>query len=121
MVGVAAAAVLVSAERRAVVLAKARWLTVAATGALVATVALWIAATPGTELLRRGLLPLTATCSLLLVVGALLPSGPVASIASARPLRWLGGISYALYLVHWPVDRRRRPPDRQPIARPGRS
>ncbi len=64
---------------------------------------LWIAATPGTELLRRGLLPLTATCSLLLVIGALLPSGPVAAIASARPLRWLGGISYALYLVHWPV------------------
>ena len=32
-----------------------------------------------------------------------MPSGPVAAIASARPLRWLGGISYALYLVHWPV------------------
>ena len=103
MVGVAAAAVFVSARRRAVVLAKARWLTVAATGALAATVALWIAATPGSELLRRGLLPLTATCSLLLVVGALLPRGPVASIAALRPLRWLGGISYALYLVHWPV------------------
>jgi peptidoglycan/LPS O-acetylase OafA/YrhL len=103
MVGVAAAAVLVSARRRAVVLARARWLTVAATGALMATVVLWITATPGTEFLRRGLLPLTATCSLLLVVGALLPSGPVAAIASIRPLRWLGGISYALYLVHWPV------------------
>ena len=103
MVGVAAAAVLVSARRRAVVLARARWLTVAATGALIATVVLWITATPGTEFLRRGLLPLTATCSLLLVVGALLPSGPVATIASIRPLRWLGGISYALYLVHWPV------------------
>ena len=103
MVGVAAAAVLVSARRRGVVLANARWLTVAATGGLVATVALWSAATPGTELLRRGLLPLTATCSLLIVVGALLPRGPVALIARARPLCWLGGISYALYLVHWPV------------------
>ena len=45
------------------------------------TVALWVVATPGTEALRRGLLPLTAACSLLLVVGALLPTGPVAAIA----------------------------------------
>jgi peptidoglycan/LPS O-acetylase OafA/YrhL len=103
MVGVAAAAVLVSARRRAVVLATSRRLAIGATGALIITVALWTAATPGTELLRRGLLPLTAICSLLLVIGALLPTGPVAMIATARPLRWLGGISYALYLVHWPV------------------
>ena len=67
------------------------------------TAALWVVATPGGEALRRGLLPLTSACSLLLIVGALLPGGPVAALARSRPLRWLGGISYAVYLVHWPV------------------
>jgi peptidoglycan/LPS O-acetylase OafA/YrhL len=103
MVGVAAAAVFVSPQRRAVLLAKERWVRVIATGALGATIALWMFATPGTELLRGGLLPLTATCSLLVVAGALMPGGPVAAIARVSPLRWLGGVSYALYLVHWPL------------------
>ena len=103
MVGVAAAAVFVSPQRRSVLLAKERWLRVAATAALGATIALWMFATPGTELLRRGLLPLTAMCSLLVVAGALMPGGQVAAIARIRTLRWLGGLSYTLYLVHWPL------------------
>ena len=103
MVGVAAAAVFVSARRRALVLAHGRWLGATAAGAMAVTVALWVVATPDSEALRRGLLPLTAACSVLLVVGALLPSGPVAALARLGSLRWLGGISYALYLVHWPV------------------
>jgi hypothetical protein len=103
MVGVAAAAVFVSPQRRTALLAKQRWVLVAASAALLATIALWMFATAGTELLRRGLLPLTATCSLLVVAGALMPAGPVATIARVRPLRWLGGLSYTLYLVHWPV------------------
>ena len=103
MVGVAAAAVFVSPQRRAVLLAKERWVRVAAIGALGATIALWMFVTPGTALLRGGLLPLTATCSLLLVAGALMPGGPVATIARVSPLRWLGGVSYTLYLIHWPL------------------
>ena len=103
MVGVAAAAVLMSGRRRAVMLARSRWLVIAAVGAMAVTAALWVVATPGGEALRRGLLPLTSACSLLLIVGALLPGGPVAALARSRPLRWLGGISYAVYLVHWPV------------------
>jgi peptidoglycan/LPS O-acetylase OafA/YrhL len=103
MVGVAAAAVLVSRRRRERLLGARRPLAIGGVAALAATAALWTAATPGTDALRRGLLPLTALCSLLLIVGALLPSGPVAMVARTRPLCWLGGISYALYLVHWPV------------------
>ena len=103
MVGVAAAAVFVSPQRRAVLLAKERWVRVAAIGALGTTIALWMFVTPGTALLRGGLLPLTATCSLLLVAGALMPGGPVATIARVSALRWLGGVSYTLYLIHWPL------------------
>ncbi len=103
MVGVAAAAVFVSPQRREVVLANERWVRVVATGALGATIALWMFATPGTQLLGGGLLPLTATCSLLVVAGALMPGGPVAAIARIRPLCWLGRLSYTLYLVHWPL------------------
>lgn len=29
--------------------------------------------------------------------------GPVRRVLSTRPLVWIGGISYALYLFHWPV------------------
>ena len=74
MVGVAAAAVLMSGRRRAVMLARSRWLVIAAVGAMAVTAALWVVATPGGEALRRGLLPLTSACSLLLIVGALLPA-----------------------------------------------
>ena len=47
-------------------------------------VALWALATPGSATLRQGLLPLTALCSSLLVIGALVPSGPVAAVAAPR-------------------------------------
>jgi peptidoglycan/LPS O-acetylase OafA/YrhL len=103
MVGVAAAAVLVSRRRRERALAAQTALALGGAAALASTIVLWMVATPGTDLLRRGLLPLTATCSVLVIVAALLPTGPVAAIARVRPLCWLGGISYALYLVHWPV------------------
>jgi peptidoglycan/LPS O-acetylase OafA/YrhL len=103
MVGVAASAVLVSARRRTIVVGRTRLIAAGATFALLMTLFLWLVATPGTDSLRRGLLPLTAGLSLLLVLGALTPTGPVSAITRARPIVWLGGISYALYLVHWPV------------------
>jgi len=31
------------------------------------------------------------------------PSGPLGAVLSLRPIRWIGKISYGLYLWHWPV------------------
>lgn len=103
MIGVAAAAVFASASRRDVLLGRSG--TAAAVGlvALGGTLALWSAATPGSVAISNGLLPLTALLSLAVIIGALLPRGPVAAIATWAPLRSLGRISYALYLIHWPV------------------
>lgn len=103
MIGVAAAAWFASAGRRRALLDRTPLISSVAAVALAGTVALWIAATPGTEALRKGLLPLTACLSTAVIAGALLPSGPVAALATLPPLRWLGRVSYAVYLIHWPV------------------
>ncbi len=102
LVGLALAAVIADRRRREVLLRASRPIAAVALVALVGSVAMWIMLDAGTDGLRRGLLPLTALASTALVLGALVP-GPVRVLAGVRPLRWLGGISYALYLIHWPV------------------
>ena len=52
--------------------------------------------------LLRGGYSLVAMVTAFTVAG-LLQHGRVAAALAVRPLRWLGTISYSLYLVHWPV------------------
>jgi peptidoglycan/LPS O-acetylase OafA/YrhL len=55
--------------------------------------------------------PFPGTAALLPVGGAALiiagglrrPLGPVSAILATPPMQWIGGISYSLYLWHWPV------------------
>ena len=103
LIGVVIAAVLVDASRRRRLLAHGRAAATLGVAGLLGTLALWALATPGSPALRQGLLPLTAICSSLLVIGAMVPSGPVGALSGAGALRRLGRISYGVYLIHWPV------------------
>ena len=70
--------------------------------AAVVCVAAWVRATPSWLLFHGG-----DTLFALAVVGLILaiqvPGHPLARILAVRPLVWLGGLSYAVYLWHWPV------------------
>lgn len=103
MLGVTLAAVFASPTRRGAVLRHAPRIGWVAMVAALVLPALWHFATPGTDALRHGLLALTAMVSSVAIVGSLLPVGPLAALTRVGVLRGLGRVSYALYLVHWPV------------------
>jgi peptidoglycan/LPS O-acetylase OafA/YrhL/lysophospholipase L1-like esterase len=70
--------------------------------ALAACLVLWIAATTTQGWLYHGGLAAYALLSATVVAGCVRP-GPVRRWLSFRPLRWLGRISYGVYLYHWPL------------------
>lgn len=63
---------------------------------------LWHVATVGSRWMYPGGFLLFAACSCALILAAM-QDGVVARVLSWRPLVALGGISYGVYLLHWPV------------------
>lgn len=75
-----------------------------ASGAAVAVMAtMWHRAQPSDSALYTGGLATHAILTLVVIVAAVAPSGPVRALLSWEPLRRLGELSYVAYLTHWPI------------------
>ncbi len=80
-----------------------QWSVLAALGIVGVVIAAWWWSGPPAWVWDGGLVGL-AVCAGLIIVGAVrAPEGPVGAFLMLRPVRWIGLISYSLYLWHWPV------------------
>jgi peptidoglycan/LPS O-acetylase OafA/YrhL len=80
-------------------------LQVSALGAVAFLGVLWTTTSDHAQFLYRGGFPLEALAVALVIAAAVPPArGLVPAGLSFAPLRWVGLISYGLYLWHWPVD-----------------
>jgi peptidoglycan/LPS O-acetylase OafA/YrhL len=70
--------------------------------ALTAIVILWHGTNQSDGWLYQGGLAAYAVLSAALIAAILHP-GPARSLLSTRGLRWLGAVSYGVYLFHWPI------------------
>ena len=52
---------------------------------------------------RGGFLAVAVATATLIASVSLVPDGPAARVLSLRPVRYVGAISYGLYLWHWPL------------------
>ncbi len=82
---------------------RGRWSAASVAGVVAVGVALAFGAGPPGWMWDGGLVGVAA-CTLVVVVGSVRHGeGVVARALAVAPLRWLGRISYSLYLWHWPV------------------
>lgn len=72
--------------------------------AALATLAVWVTAEDTAGWYYRGGFLATACAVALVILAAVQPeTSPVRAALSFRPLRWLGLVSYGVYLWHWPL------------------
>ncbi len=71
--------------------------------ALVAVLVLWLVADREDHFWYRGGLIVYSLLTLAVILGAVERHGLVRRVLANRPLVWVGTVSYAAYLIHWPV------------------
>ncbi len=79
------------------------WVSLGGAAALAAMVVLWMTADLDDRWFYRGGLTLYSCLTVLVVVAAMTPGSAVARVVGWRPLVWVGVLSYAGYLVHYPI------------------
>lgn len=103
LVGVAMATVLLSRAVRLRMLAAAPWLAAASSAGFVGAVAMWRYVPTDSRAIAQGLLPVASVVWMSVIVGAMLPIGPVAWLTRRRLLQRIGRVSYGVYLYHLPI------------------
>lgn len=96
-------ATLLPPRAAAAALSQRRWFAIAGAGALAAIIACWMLAAVDSPPLYAGGFAAYSALSVVLILAAVSASGPVGTLLSAAPLRWVGRISYGAYVFHWPI------------------